>query len=321
MVSGPPSGQLLQVTLLRHWLFFFQNIFHIRCFRLPASDKKNKRGTKESWWYCYGAGWSGDQVSIVVARVGGDTSSPREQSQSANRRSALHLRSNHWQIACHTLHMDKHWRITGETENSEKCKISTLPPHTKVESTDHIFSAIATAANLPISWVAHKGKPQSKNLLNLLLGNFLDFCSGDRWPWRTCIVMVSRSTYDPCSQGPCMAQVPKCVWLFASLCSANWCICLSALSFQEICCTFYPFDRQVPTVHWRFIGSVTTFHAKTAKCESCNSSISHFHFLLTLRYVCISFAKPIGAFEVFFFVWGVKFGNQVCIDPSACLTS
>ena len=23
----------------------------------------------------------------------------------------------------------------------------------------------------------------------------------------------------------------------------------------------------------------------------------------------------------FFFVWGVKFGNQVCIDPSACLTS
>ena len=103
---------------------FFQNIFHIRCFRLPASDKKNKRGTKESWWYCYGAGWSGDQVSIVVARVGGDTSSPREQSQSANRRSALHLRSNHWQIACHTLHMAKHWMITGETENSEKCKIS-----------------------------------------------------------------------------------------------------------------------------------------------------------------------------------------------------
>ena len=124
MVSGPPSGQLVQVTLLRHWLFFFQNIFHIRGFRLPASDKKNKRGTKESWWYCYGAGWSGDQVSIVVARVGGDTSSPREQSQSANRRSALHLRSNHWQIACHTLHMAKHWMITGETENSEKCKIS-----------------------------------------------------------------------------------------------------------------------------------------------------------------------------------------------------
>ena len=181
-------------------------------------------------------------------------------------------------------------------KNAKLARTSTLAPHKKVESTDHIFSAIATAANLPISWVAHKGKPQSKNLLNLLLGNFLDFCSGDRWPWRTCIVMVSRSTYDPCSQGPCMAQVPKCVWLFASLCSANWCICLSALSFQEICCTFYPFDRQVPTVHWRFIGSVTTFHAKTAKCESCNSSISHFNFLLTLRYVCISYAKPIGAF-------------------------
>ena len=179
-------------------------------------------------------------------------------------------------------------------KNAKLAKTSTLASPQK--STDHIFSAIATAANLPISWVAHKGKPQSKNLLNLLLGNFLDFCSGDRWPWRTCIVMVSRSTYDPCSQGPCMAQVPKCVWLFASLCSANWCICLSALSFQEICCTFYPFDRQVPTVHWRFIGSVTTFHAKTAKCESCNSSISHFHFLLTLRYVCISYAKPIGAF-------------------------
>ena len=110
-------------------------------------------------------------------------------------------------------------------KNAKFAKTSTLPPHKKVESTDHIFSAIATAANLPISWVAHKGKPQSKNLLNLLLGNFVDFCSGDRWPWRTCIVMVSRSTYDPCSQGPCMAQVPKCVWLFASLCSANWCIC------------------------------------------------------------------------------------------------
>ena len=53
-------------------------------------------------------------------------------------------------------------------KNAKFAKTSTLPPHKKVESTDHIFSAIATAANLPISWVAHKGKPQSKNLLNLL---------------------------------------------------------------------------------------------------------------------------------------------------------
>ena len=299
MVSGPPSGQLLQVTLLGHWLVFFRTFSISGVFAYLHLTRKTREGLRRA-------------DDIVMERVGPVT----RLALLLHGWGAIHLlRGNRANQPIggvlyisevttgksHVIHYT--WPNIGwslaklkTAKNAKLARTSTLAPHKKVESTDHIFSAIATAANLPISWVAHKGKPQSKNLLNLLLGNFLDFCSGDRWPWRTCIVMVSRSTYDPCSQGPCMAQVPKCVWLFASLCSANWCICLSALSFQEICCTFYPFDRQVPTVHWRFIGSVTTFHAKTAKCESCNSSISHFHFLLTLRYVCISYAKPIGAF-------------------------
>ena len=46
-------------------------------------------------------------VFVFVARAG-HTSSPGEQSQSPNLQSAPHLRSNHRQIACHTLHIGKH---------------------------------------------------------------------------------------------------------------------------------------------------------------------------------------------------------------------
>ena len=171
MVSGPPSGLLLQVTLLGHWLFFFRTFSISGVFAYLHLTRKTREGLRRA-------------DDIVMERVGPVT----RLALLLHGWGAIHLlRGNRANQPIggvlyisevttgksHVIHYT--WPNIGwslaklkTAKNAKLARTSTLAPHKKVESTDHIFSAIATAANLPISWVAHKGKPQSKNLLNLL---------------------------------------------------------------------------------------------------------------------------------------------------------
>ena len=48
MVSGPPSGQLVQVTLLRHWLFFFRTFSISGVFAYLHLTRKTREGLRRA---------------------------------------------------------------------------------------------------------------------------------------------------------------------------------------------------------------------------------------------------------------------------------